>query len=106
MLEAVLLNMKFHGRIAVRGMISLYNREKRDGVHNLLTVAARRIRMQGFISDIPLYHKFIEDMSPILKQGMIAYVEETVEGLENAPKAHIGLFSGKKFGKQAVVARE
>lgn len=45
-------------------------------------------------------------MSPILKQGMIAYVEETVEGLENAPKAHIGLFSGKKFGKQAVVARE
>ena len=38
MLDAVLLNMRLHGRIAVAGMISQYNLDQLEGVRNLLSV--------------------------------------------------------------------
>ena len=42
-----------------------------------------------------------------IKEGKIVFVEDTVESLENAPQALIGLFSGRNIGKQVVVvARE
>uniref|UniRef100_A0A2N9JB74 Alcohol dehydrogenase-like C-terminal domain-containing protein n=1 Tax=Fagus sylvatica TaxID=28930 RepID=A0A2N9JB74_FAGSY len=36
MLDAVLLNMRLHGRIAIAGMISQYNLDQPEGVRNLL----------------------------------------------------------------------
>ncbi|CAL5417138.1 unnamed protein product [Camellia sinensis] len=41
-------------------------------------------------------------------EGKITHVEDVVEGLESAPAALIGLFSGRNVGKQVVVvvARE
>ena len=42
MLDAVLLNMRIHGRIAVCGMISQYNQDHPEGVHNLMYVIAKR----------------------------------------------------------------
>lgn len=93
LLNAVLLNMNNHGCIAVCGMISQYSRQKHEGVHNLVNVVQRRIRMQGFMigDSFHLYPKFIEVMHPLIKQGNIVYVEDTSEVLENAPKALIGL---------------
>lgn len=34
---------------------------------------------------------------PLIREGKICYIEDIVEGLENAPVALVGLFSGKKF---------
>lgn len=109
MLEAVLPNMRLHGRISVCGMISQYNLEQPEGVHNLFLLISKRIRMEGFI--VPdyfhLYPKFIEMMKQIITEGKIVYVEDTVEGLDNAPAALLGLFSGRNVGKQVVlVSRE
>ena len=42
MLDAALLNMRIHGRIAVCGMISQYNQDHPEGVHNLMYVIAKR----------------------------------------------------------------
>ncbi|PWA64347.1 2-alkenal reductase [Artemisia annua] len=109
MLDAVLLNMRLNGRISVCGMISQYNLEQREGVRNLLTLITKRVRMQGFIvSDhYHKYPKYLEMIIPLIKQGTINYIEDIVEGLENAPAALIGLFSGNNVGKQVVVvARE
>ncbi|KAM0915252.1 hypothetical protein ACQ4PT_010960 [Festuca glaucescens] len=109
MLEAVLLNMKTHGRIAVCGLISQYNltpgeKESGAGVRNLECLVTKRIRMQGFIEPdhkhvYPEYEAWVE---PHIREGRVVYVEDVAEGLEAAPKALIGLFHGRNVGKQVV----
>uniref|UniRef100_A0A2N9EMJ6 2-alkenal reductase [NAD(P)(+)] n=1 Tax=Fagus sylvatica TaxID=28930 RepID=A0A2N9EMJ6_FAGSY len=109
MLDAVLLNMRIRGRIAVCGMISQYNLDKPEGVQNLMTLIWKRVRMEGFLvfDYFHLYPKFLELVLPYIKEGKITYVEDIAEGLENAPAALIGLFTGRNVGKQlVVVARE
>ncbi|XP_012075370.1 2-alkenal reductase (NADP(+)-dependent) isoform X2 [Jatropha curcas] len=109
MLDAVLLNMRIRGRIAVCGMISQYNLENPEGVHNLASIIAKRIRMEGFLAGdfYHLYPKFLEMVIPYIKQGKIVYVEDVAEGLESGPTSLIGLFTGRNVGKQlVVVARE
>ncbi|KAJ4723805.1 2-alkenal reductase (NADP(+)-dependent) [Melia azedarach] len=109
MLDAVLLNMRVRGRIAVCGMISQYNLEKPEGVYNLAQVIGKRIRMEGLLAGdhYHLYPKFLELVLPAIKEGKIVYVEDIAEGLENAPTALVGLFTGRNVGKQlVVVARE
>lgn len=109
MLDAVLLNMKMKGRIAVCGMISQYNLEEPEGVKNLFCLVTKRIFMEGFVvSDCyHLYPKYLEMVLPLLKQVKITYVEDIAEGIESAPNALIGLFYGHNVGKQVVVvARE
>ncbi|XP_010242459.1 PREDICTED: 2-alkenal reductase (NADP(+)-dependent)-like isoform X2 [Nelumbo nucifera] len=109
MLDAVLLNMRLHGRIAACGMISQYNLEKPEGVHNLFYLVTKRIRLEGFVvfDYYHLYPKFLEFILPYIREGKIVYVEDTVEGLESGPAALMGLFTGRNVGKQVVVvARE
>nr|UZM07734.1 2-alkenal reductase (NADP (+) -dependent) [Colchicum autumnale] len=105
MLDAVLLNMRVHGRIAVCGMISQYNLEKPEGVHNLTSIISKRIRMEGFLVFDHYHHypQFVDTVVPSIKEGKITYVEDIAEGLENAPSALIGLFAGRNVGKQLVV---
>ncbi|KAL6642404.1 hypothetical protein ACP70R_020585 [Stipagrostis hirtigluma subsp. patula] len=109
MLDAVLLNMRLRGRIAVCGMISQYNLEQPEGVRNLMCLVGKRARMEGFmVGDyFGEYRRFEEEMVGYLKEGKISYVEDIADGLEKAPAALIGLFSGRNVGKQLVaVARE
>ncbi|XP_047335915.1 2-alkenal reductase (NADP(+)-dependent)-like [Impatiens glandulifera] len=109
MLDAVLTNMRLNGRIAVCGMISQYNLEESEGVHNLLKLVHKRIEMRGFLvfDYYHMYPKYLETILSQLRDGSIVYVEDIEEGLENAPKALIGLFHSRNVGKQVVVvARE
>ncbi|KAM3306264.1 2-alkenal reductase (NADP(+)-dependent)-like [Capsicum chacoense] len=105
MLDAVLLNMKLHGRIAVCGMISQYNLDKTEGVHNLFCLITKRIRMEGFLvfEYYHLYPKYLEIIIPHIKAGKVVYMEDVAEGLESAPSALVGLFSGRNVGKQVVM---
>ncbi|MCL7038683.1 hypothetical protein MKW94_004560 [Papaver nudicaule] len=104
MLDAVLPNMSVHGRIPVCGMISQYNLEHKDGVHNLVHLIMKRVRMEGFnVSDhYHLYPEFMEVMKQYFMDEKLVYVEDVVEGLESAPAALIGLFTGQNIGKQVV----
>ncbi|MCD7457829.1 hypothetical protein HAX54_036385 [Datura stramonium] len=105
MLDAVLLNMKVHGRIAVCGMVSQYNLEQTEGVHNLFCLITKRIRMEGFLvfDYYHLYPKYLAMIIPQIKAGKVVYAEDVAEGLESAPSALVGLFSGRNIGKQIVV---
>ncbi|XP_044500523.1 2-alkenal reductase (NADP(+)-dependent)-like [Mangifera indica] len=109
LLDVVLLNMRLKGRIAVCGMISQYYLSQPEGVHNLLHTIRNRIRIEGFVvfDYLPQYSKFLEVVLDLIRGGKIVYLEDIVEGLENAPAALAGLFSGRNIGKQlVVVARE
>ncbi|XP_059443490.1 2-alkenal reductase (NADP(+)-dependent)-like [Corylus avellana] len=109
MLDAVLQNLRVHGRIAVCGMISQYNLERPEGVHSLSALFLKQARMEGFL--VPsFYHKYsnyLELVLPYIKEGKVTYVEDIAEGLESGPAALVGLFTGRNVGKQVVVvARE
>ncbi|MED6194418.1 hypothetical protein PIB30_028450 [Stylosanthes scabra] len=104
MLDAVLLNMKVHGRITVCGMISQYNLSQPQPFNNLMQILFKRLTIKGFTHRDyhHLYPKFLATVLPYIRQNKIVYVEDIVVGLENGPKALVGLFSGLNFGKQLV----
>ncbi|XP_028770619.1 2-alkenal reductase (NADP(+)-dependent) isoform X2 [Neltuma alba] len=109
MLDAALVNMRIHGRIAVCGMVSQQSLSNPKGIHSLFNLISRRIRMQGFLQSdyLHLYPRFLEHVIGYYKQGKIVYVEDVSEGLASAPAALAGLFSGKNVGKQIIrVAHE
>lgn len=105
MLDAVLENMVIHGKIAVCGMISQYNLEKREELQNLEKIIFRRIRLEGFVASdyFKDYPKILEYILPNIRDNKLTYVEDIVSGLENGPAALVGLFTGHNVGKQVVV---
>ncbi|XP_061360146.1 2-alkenal reductase (NADP(+)-dependent)-like isoform X4 [Gastrolobium bilobum] len=108
-LDAVLLNMRVHGRIPVCGMVSQYNLTQPEGVTNLTNLIYKRIRMQGFnvFDFFHLYPKFLEFLLPHIREGKVVYVEDIADGFEKGPAALVGLYSGRNVGKQVLlVARE
>ncbi len=44
----------------------------------------------------------IRQLAGWLKEKKLKYAESVVQGLENAPKAFVGLFAGENLGKQLV----
>ncbi|XP_044509268.1 2-alkenal reductase (NADP(+)-dependent) [Mangifera indica] len=108
-LDAALINMRVHGRVAVCGMVSLHSYNDPQGIHNLYNLIPKRITMKGFLQSdyLHLYPQFLEHVIGNYNQGKIVYIENMNEGLESAPAAFAGLFSGENVGKQVVcVARE
>ena len=104
-LEAALQNMNQHGRVVACGMISQYNAtEPQPAPRNLFLIVGRRLRIQGFIVSDHSERRpeFIADMRRWIADGRIKWKETILEGLENAPRAFIGLFKGKNFGKMIV----
>ncbi|KAF6140876.1 hypothetical protein GIB67_042289 [Kingdonia uniflora] len=96
MLDAVLLNMRNHGRIAACSMIS------QEHVQNLILVVTKSIRMEGFVvfNYYQRYQEFLEFTMKYIKEGKIKFVEDKAEGLESGPAALLGLFTGRNIGKQ------
>jgi len=100
-LAAALDHMNTRGRIVMCGMIDQYNAVKPPaGPANLGYVILKQLRMQGFIvmdfmDRMPRFHA---DMGQWIAEGKIKWKETVMEGIENAPAAFIGLFTGKKGG--------
>ena len=103
-LDAVLRRMNAFSRIAVCGLISQYNATDPYGVKAIQSILVNRIKMQGFIvSDrTELWPKALADLAGWVASGKIKYRESVTEGLENAPRAFIGLLKGENFGKQLI----
>jgi NADPH-dependent curcumin reductase CurA len=113
--DAVLPLLNVSARVSLCGLISHYNDTSLPQGPDRLglltrTLLTKRIKMQGFIiyDDYgDRYEEFYDQMRAWLAEGRITYREDIVDGLENAPKAFIGLLEGKNFGKLVVrVTRE
>lgn len=110
--EAVMPLLNNFARVPVCGLIAHYNQTELPPGPDRMSllqgmILRRRIKMQGFI--IPDHRDripdFVRDVSTWLAAGKIKYREHVVEGLENAPEAFLGLFSGVNFGKLLVKVR-
>src|SRR5215471_5168682 len=104
-LEAALEHMNNFGRIVLCGMISHYNESTpASGPRNLRFAVRKRLTLQGFIVSDHLERQaqFYADMGAWIAAGKIKWQETILEGIENAPKAFIGLFKGENVGKMLV----
>ncbi|KAK7362428.1 hypothetical protein VNO77_04540 [Canavalia gladiata] len=104
MLDAMLLNMKVHGRITIYGMISQYNLVESEFLRNVMHIVFKILSIKGFShrDHHHVYPKLLETVLSYIREKKIVYVEDVVEGLENGPTALVGLFRGYNFGKQVV----
>jgi hypothetical protein len=107
--EAVFPLLNAFARIPVCGLISGYNDSTPPPGPNMVpalmrAVLVKRLTFCGFIvSDFaPQYPDFVKDVSQWISQGKVKYLEDVVDGLENAPKAFQGLLKGENFGKLVV----
>ncbi|AIA25056.1 NADP-dependent oxidoreductase [Kosakonia sacchari] len=108
--DAVLPLLNTSARIPLCGLVSGYNATDLpagpDRIPLLMaTLLKKRIRLQGFIIGQDYghrIHEFQQEMEQWIRQEIIQYREQLIDGLENAPDAFIGLLEGKNFGKVVV----
>ncbi len=104
-LEAGLLHLADFGRVAACGAITGYNDERpAPGPRTIGLVVPRRLTVRGFIvSDhADLAGEFYRQAPGWVAEGALRTRETYVDGLDRAPEAFLGLFSGVNLGKMLV----
>lgn len=104
-LAAALDAMRLHGRIIACGSISNYNAENpQPGPANLFNITTKRLTMKGFIvsDDLDRQDEFEKEVGGYFRAGKIKNKETVITGIDHAPDAFIGLFSGENIGKMVV----
>src|SRR3954471_21705594 len=105
-LEACLSLMNNRGRIACCGAISQYDGAPSAhgprGVPGLIVV--KRLVMQGFIvmDYMKESQRALADLQAWVTSGKLKVQEDIIDGLENTPKALIGLLAGENRGKRMI----
>lgn len=103
--DEVVRQISNRARIAVCGQISQYNAvEPEMGPRWLGQLVVKQARVEGFLvqqfSD--RYEAALRQLSSWLRENRIQYREDVTNGLENAPKAFIGMLQGRNIGKELV----
>jgi NADPH-dependent curcumin reductase CurA len=102
-LEAALEALRPHGRVALCGAISQYERPP-SGPRNLFQATANNLTLRGFrgSSNIARMTEMQERVGAWLRDGRLRHRETIVEGLEHAPVALVAMLDGKTIGKTLV----
>ncbi len=108
-LDMVLQHLRMYARVVLCGFISQYNLEEPEVVpRHSVPLALACARMEGFFAN-----DYFDRQDPALRElagwidaGRLKYREDIVEGLENAPAAFLGLFTGANVGKALVKVAE
>ena len=104
-LDHALARLTYGARVVVCGAISQYNNlgERNPvGPKNYFNLIMQHARMEGFLvfHFLPRYSEAIAEMSKWYAAGKLKNQVDLQQGLENAPKTIIRLFTGANFGKQ------
>ena len=105
LLQAAIGHMREFGRIALCGAISMYNAtEPSPGPSNLPRAIGLGLNIRGFLVRhfSHMRDDFMRDMGEWLADGRMTYRETVMEGIESAPDAFVGLFTGANIGKMVV----
>ncbi|WP_040320267.1 NADP-dependent oxidoreductase [Aeromicrobium marinum] len=108
--DAVLPRLNTYARVPVCGLIAHYNAtEAPEGPNRvpqlMQAILTKSLTVRGFIQNEFVkehYRGFQEEVSAWIREGRVAYKEDVVKGLENAPEAFFGLLRGENFGKLLV----
>ena len=101
-LDAVLDNLAFKARIAICGQISQYNSDEIPlGPRNMWALLRTQSKAEGFlVYAFEQQHEISRArLAGWIKEGLLKYKEDIVDGFEKAPEAFIGLLRGDNFGK-------
>ncbi len=104
-LEAAITVANPFARFALCGMISQYNAtELPTGPRNIIQAVGKSLHLEGFIvsNHWDMMPAFVKDLSEWSAAGKIQWRDTVKEGIERAPEAFLGLFSGENFGKMLV----
>jgi NADPH-dependent curcumin reductase CurA len=103
LLDDLLSQIAMHARVVICGGISRYEQGTLPaGPQNYFNLIFKRAHMEGFIvldymSEYPMARARIVEW---IRSGRLAFQEDVQEGLENAPRTLMRLFTGENFGKQ------
>jgi NADPH-dependent curcumin reductase CurA len=102
-LESAISALRPFGRVAMCGAISGYNGVA-EGPRNISLAIGKRLTLRGFLVGDHNDRRpaFLEEVGGWLADGLISFSETVVDGLENAPKAFIGMLRGDNTGKMLV----
>lgn len=104
-LDAAITAMKPRGKIVVCGAISQYNTPNYcAGPGEFFKISEKGITIVGL--NVGMWYgrapEAFADLAHRLSAGELVWEETIVDGLENAPRAFLSLFSGQNLGKMVV----
>ncbi|MEY2536666.1 MAG: NADPH-dependent curcumin reductase [Verrucomicrobiota bacterium] len=92
-------------RVPVCGLVSQFGQQTPPGPDRLPAtmrqILVKGLTVRGFINSdfLDQFSDFQREVSAGVSSGQIKYREDVIDGLENAPKAFIGMLEGRNFGK-------
>ena len=102
---AALTAARPNARLAICGMISMYNAEAPvPGPSNMALIIGKNLRLEGFIvsNHWDMRGDFLKELGAWHGQGKLKWRQTVREGIASAPDAFIGLFTGANMGKMLV----
>ncbi len=103
-LDAVLGRLNAFARIPLCGLVSQYNATEPYAVKNFGALLVNRAKLQGFIvsEHMDRWPAALAELAACVTEGKIRYKETIADGIEQAPRAFIGMLKGENVGKQLV----
>ncbi|SIN67896.1 hypothetical protein SAMN02745824_1767 [Parasphingorhabdus marina DSM 22363] len=105
LLDTALQNLSDYGRVVLCGLASQYQADERPAGPNPAIFIVKRAKVMGLV-----VYDFLEEQPNVTRKigqwiadGKLAYVEDRVEGLDQAPVLFEKLMAGQNIGK-AIVA--
>ena len=103
-LDAAFARARLYARFALCGMIGGYNSREGASFRYIIRVIGMRITVRGFLYGdyVSRLGEFYAEAGPWVASGKVKPHETIADGLEQAPDAFLGLFSGANTGKMLV----
>ncbi len=103
-LDAAFARARLNARFALCGMIGGYNGREAASFRYIIRVIAMRITVRGFLYGdyVPRLGEFYAEVGAWVASGKVKSHQTIADGLEAAPDAFLGLFSGANTGKMLV----
>ena len=103
--DAVMAHLNVGARVIICGTASIANWNPTPlGPRVERTLLVKRARMQGFVilDHRDHYAAARADLAGWVRQGLIRYAEDILDGIEHAPDAIAGLYRGENLGRRLI----